>query len=41
MWIFSLIFMSWTLVNLTNKVKDGHCRNIDMNMAIKNHVNVR
>jgi hypothetical protein len=29
MWIFSLICMSWTLMNLTNKVKDGHCLNID------------
>jgi hypothetical protein len=29
MWIFSLICMSWTLMNLTNKVKDGHCNNID------------
>jgi hypothetical protein len=29
MWILSLIFMSWTLMNLTNKVKDGHCHNID------------
>jgi hypothetical protein len=29
MWIFSLICMSWTLMNLTNKVKDGHCHNID------------
>lgn len=29
MWIFSLIFMSWTLMNLTNKVKEGHCLNID------------
>jgi hypothetical protein len=29
MWIFSLICMSWTLMNLTNKVKNGHCRNID------------
>jgi len=29
MWIFSLICMSWTLINLTNKVKDGHCNNID------------
>ena len=29
MWFFSLICMSWTLMNLTNKVKDGHCRNID------------
>jgi hypothetical protein len=29
MWIFSLMCMSWTLMNLTNKVKDGHCRNID------------
>ena len=29
MWIFSLICMSWTLLNLTNKVKDGHCHNID------------
>ena len=29
MWIFSLICMSWTLVNLTHKVKDGHCNNID------------
>ena len=29
MWIFSLICLSWTLLNLTNKVKDGHCHNID------------
>jgi hypothetical protein len=29
MWIFSLICMSWTLMNLTNKVKDGHCNNMD------------
>jgi hypothetical protein len=29
MWIFSLICMTWTLMNLTNKVKDGHCHNID------------
>ncbi|HEX6293956.1 MAG TPA: hypothetical protein VFZ46_02275 [Nitrososphaeraceae archaeon] len=29
MWIFSLIFMSWILMNLTNKVKEGHCHNID------------
>jgi hypothetical protein len=29
MWIFSLVFMSWTLMNLTNKVKEGHCNNID------------
>ena len=29
MWIFSLICMSWTLMNLTNKVKDGHCYNIE------------
>ena len=29
MWIFSLICMSWTLMNLTNKVKEGHCHNID------------
>jgi len=29
MWIFSLVFMSWTLMNLTNKVKEGHCLNID------------
>ena len=29
MWIFSLICMSWTLLNLINKVKDGHCHNID------------
>ena len=29
MWIFSLICMSWTLMNLTNKVKEGHCNNID------------
>jgi hypothetical protein len=28
-WIFSLIFMSWTLTNLTNKVKEGYCHNID------------
>ena len=28
-WIFSLISMSWTLMNLTNKVKEGHCLNID------------
>ncbi|MGI0050176.1 MAG: hypothetical protein ACRD8K_00430 [Nitrososphaeraceae archaeon] len=29
MWILSLIFMSWTLMNLTNKVKEGHCLNIN------------
>jgi hypothetical protein len=29
MWIFSLICMSWTLMNLTNKVKEGHCYNIE------------
>ena len=29
MWIFILICLSWTLLNLTNKVKDGHCQNID------------
>ena len=29
MWNFSQICMSWTLINLTNKVKDGHCLNID------------
>ena len=29
MWIFSLICMSWTLMSITNKVKDGHCNNID------------
>jgi hypothetical protein len=29
MWIFSLVFMSWTLMNLTNKVKEGHCHNIN------------
>ena len=29
MWIFSLVCMSWTLMNLTNKVKDGHCYNLD------------
>jgi hypothetical protein len=29
MWTFSLICMSWTLMNLTNKVKDGHCHNVD------------
>ena len=29
MWIFSLICMSWTLINLTNKVKEGYCHNID------------
>ena len=29
MWILSLIFISWTLMNLTNKVKDGHCHNVD------------
>ena len=29
MWILSLIFMSWTLMNLTNKVKEGHCQNIN------------
>ena len=28
MWIFSLICMSWTLMNLTNKVKEGYCHNI-------------
>ena len=27
-WVLSLIFMSWTLMNLTNKVKEGHCLNI-------------
>ena len=27
--VFTLIFISWTLMNLTNKVKDGHCNNID------------
>jgi hypothetical protein len=27
-WGLSLIFMSWTLMNLTNKVKEGHCLNI-------------
>jgi hypothetical protein len=29
MWILSLIFMSWTLMNLTNKVKEGHCLTIN------------
>ena len=29
MWIFSLICMSWTLMNITNKVKEGYCHNID------------
>ena len=29
MWIFSLVFMSWTLMNLTNKVKEGYCHNIN------------
>ncbi|HEX7257922.1 MAG TPA: hypothetical protein VF242_07665 [Nitrososphaeraceae archaeon] len=29
MWIFSLICMSWTIMNLTNKVKEGYCHNID------------
>lgn len=28
-WVLSLIFMSWTLMNLTNKVKEGHCLNIN------------
>ena len=27
-WVLSLICMSWTLMNLTNKVKEGHCLNI-------------
>ena len=29
MWMLSLIFMSWTLMNLTNKVKEGYCLNIN------------
>ena len=29
MWFFSLTCMAWTLMNLTKKVKDGHCINID------------
>ena len=29
MWILSLIIMSWALMNLTNKVKEGHCLNIN------------
>jgi hypothetical protein len=29
MWIFSLICMSWTLMNLTNKVKEGHYYNTE------------
>jgi len=29
MWIFSLVYISWTLMNLTNKIKDGHCHNTD------------
>ena len=28
-WVLSLIFMSWTLMNLTSKVKEGHCLNIN------------
>jgi hypothetical protein len=36
MWIFSLICMSWTLMNLTNKVKEGHCNNIDHKHGGKN-----
>ena len=28
-WVLSLILMSWTLMNLTNKVKEGHCLNIN------------
>jgi hypothetical protein len=27
--VLSLILMSWTLMNLTNKVKEGHCLNIN------------
>jgi hypothetical protein len=40
MWIFSLICMSWTLMNLTNKVKDGHCHNMDHQHGDDIHVNV-
>ena len=40
MWILSLIFMSWTLMNLTNKVKEGHCQNINHQHGDKIHVNV-
>ncbi|HET7642363.1 MAG TPA: hypothetical protein VFK40_02550, partial [Nitrososphaeraceae archaeon] len=29
MWFYSLVRMSWTLMNLTHKVKEGHCYNID------------
>ncbi len=29
MWIFTLVCMSWTLMNLTNKVKEGYCHNIN------------
>ena len=36
MWILSLIFMSWTLMNLTNKVKEGHCQNINHQHGDKN-----
>ena len=36
MWIFSLICMSWTLMNLTNKIKEGHCHNIDHQHADQN-----
>jgi hypothetical protein len=36
MWILSLICMSWTLMNLTNKVKEGHCQNINHPHGDKN-----
>jgi hypothetical protein len=36
MWILSLIFMSCTLMNLTNKVKEGHCQNINHQHGDKN-----
>ena len=36
MWILSLIFLSWTLMNLTNKVKEGDCQNINHQHGDKN-----
>jgi hypothetical protein len=38
--IFTLICMSWVLMNLTNKVKEGHCYNIDHQHGNDIHVNV-
>jgi hypothetical protein len=38
--ILSLIFISWTLMNLTNKVKEGHCLNINHQHGDQIHVNI-